>query len=179
MAEAYSPPRSIPAHADRGPRPHDGVGVVCVNDGKELSKAFLSDIAKRHSTIIGMTRSGKTYLCKHILEELHNMNVHTVFYDPKHDDDYSSLGTICTTPMQFYAQLIAKNPRIVYRPPGTKEGRQKDLTEIIDLIFNAQKNKKFKNIKRVIAIDEIQLMVKKVDTMVLKNCGLSVQVKVL
>ena len=132
-----------------------------MNDGKELSKSFLKDISQRHSVIIGMTRSGKTYLCKHILEELHNMNVHTVFFDPKHDDDFASLGTICRTPMQFYAQLIAKNPRIVYRPPGTKEGRQQHLTEIIDLVFNAQRNKRFKNIRRVIAIDEIQLMVKK------------------
>lgn len=132
-----------------------------VSDGKELSKTFLRDISQRHTAIVGMTRSGKTYLCKHILEELQGMNVHTVFFDPKHDDDFASLGTICRTPMQFYAQLIAKNPRIVYRPPGTKEGRQQHLTEIIDLIFNAHRNKKFKGIRRVIAIDEIQLMVKK------------------
>ena len=131
------------------------------SDGKVLSKGFLKDIQQRHTVIIGMTRSGKTYLCKHILEELQNMNTHTVFFDPKHDDDFASLGTICTTPMQFYAQLIAKNPRIVYRPPGTKEGRQQDLTKIIDLIFNLQKNRKFKKIRRVFAIDEIQLMVKK------------------
>ena len=108
-----------------------------------------------------MTRSGKTWLCKQALESLQEMNVHTVFFDPKHDDEFSSLGTICTTPMQFYAQLVKKNPRIVYRPPGAKEGSQKDLTSIIDLVFGLQKNKKFSRIKRVIAIDEIQLMVKK------------------
>ena len=38
---------------------------------------------------------------------------------------------------------------------GQKEGRQQDLTKIIDLIFNLQKNRKFKKIRRVFAIDEI------------------------
>ena len=127
----------------------------------KLSKNFLLSIKKRHTAIIGMTRSGKTVLCKKMLEGLQDMNVHTVFFDPKHDDDFSDLGKICTTPMQFYAELVAKNPRIIYRPPGDKTGRSEHLTRIIDLIFTAQRNPKFKNIRRVIAIDEIQLMVKK------------------
>jgi hypothetical protein len=126
-----------------------------------LSKTFLKNIKERHTVIVGMTRSGKTMLCKKMLQGLQDMNVHTIFIDPKHDDDYADLGTVCTTPMQFYSELMAKNPRIIYRPPGGKTERQEHLTRVIDLVFNAQRNQKFKRIPRVIAIDEIQLFVKK------------------
>ena len=78
---------------------------------------------------------------------------------PKHDDDFASLGTIAT-PMQFYAQLIAKNPVLCTVRPVPKKETTTPTTNH-DLIFNAQRNKKFKNLRRVIAIDEIQLMVKK------------------
>jgi hypothetical protein len=122
---------------------------------------FLKNIRNRHTVIVGMTRSGKTMLCKKMLQGLQDSGVHTVFFDPKHDDDFSDLGTICTTPMQFYAELMAKNNAIIYRPPGGKADRQESLTRIIDLIFNAQRNKKFKHIRRVLAIDEIQLVTKK------------------
>ena len=129
--------------------------------GKNLTKVFLKSISNRHTAVVGMTRSGKTFLCNLILTQLQSMGIHTIFFDPKHDRDYASLGTICTTPMQFYAQILLKNPSIVYRPPGGKQERQEHLTEIIDIVFRAARNKKLRRIKRVIAIDEIQLVVKK------------------
>ena len=127
----------------------------------KLSKTFLKNIKERHTVIVGMTRSGKTMLCKKMLQGLQDMGTHTIFIDPKHDEDYADLGTVCTTPMHFYSELMAKNPRIIYRPPGGKADRQEHLTRIIDLVFNAQRNKKFRRIPRVIAIDEVQLFVKK------------------
>lgn len=128
---------------------------------RAITPAFLKSISVRHTVAVGMTRSGKTFLAKHILEELQRKRVHTIFFDPKHDDDYATLGTICTSPMQLYAQVLAKNPTIVYRPPSDKQGRAEHLTQIIDLVFLASRNRKLRNVKRVIAIDEIQLMVKK------------------
>ena len=127
----------------------------------KLTGTFLENLGKRHSVIVGMTRSGKTYFAKHVLEELQQKGYHTVFFDPKHDDDYASLGTICTTPVQFYHQLLKKNPRIVYRPSPKKDGRVDELNRIVEFLFAMSNKNGFKRIKRVIAVDEIQLMVKK------------------
>jgi hypothetical protein len=108
-----------------------------------------------------MTRSGKTYFAKHVLEALQKKGYHTVFFDPKHDDDYASLGTICTNPIQFYAQLLKKNPAIIYRPSPKKDSRIDELNRIVEFMFAISTKNGFKRIRRVVAIDEIQLMVKK------------------
>ena len=127
----------------------------------KLSGVFLENIGKRHSVIVGMTRSGKSYLTKHVLQQLQDQGYHTVFFDPKHDDDYASLGTICKTPLQFYHQLLKKNPAIVYRPSPKKDARVDELNKITEFLFAMSNKDGFKRIKRVVAIDEIQLMVKK------------------
>ena len=126
-----------------------------------VSRKLLDNIRKRHTAIIGQTRSGKTYAARHILKGLQENGVHTVFFDPKHDDEYADLGEICTTPMQFYSKLLSKCPAIVYRPTATKNERSEELTRTIDLCFNLVKKPGFKRIRRVFAIDEVQLMVKK------------------
>ena len=127
----------------------------------KLSGVFLENMGKRHSVIVGMTRSGKSYLTKHVLQQLQEQGYHTVFFDPKHDDDYASLGTICKTPVQFYHQLLKKNPAIVYRPSPKRDSRVEELNKIAELLFAMSNKEGFKRIKRVVAIDEIQLMVKK------------------
>lgn len=118
-------------------------------------------MGKRHSVIVGMTRSGKTYFTKHVLKNLQSQGYHTVFFDPKHDDDYADLGEVCTTPVEFYAKLLKKVPRIVYRPSPKKDERADELSRIIEMMFSLGKKPGFKRMRRIVAIDEIQLMVKK------------------
>ena len=126
-----------------------------------VAKRLLDNIARRHTAIVGQTRSGKTYATRYILKKLQREGIHTIFFDPKHDDEYADLGAICYTPMQVYAKLLAKAGAIVYRPNPEKNKRFEELTRVINLTFEVSKTAGFKRIKRVIAIDEVQLMVKK------------------
>ena len=126
-----------------------------------VAKRLLDNIGRRHTAIIGQTRSGKTYATRFILKKLQEQGIHTIFFDPKHDDDYADLGVICYTPMQVYAKLLSKTPKIIYRPNPEKNKRQEELTRVINLAFEVSKTKGYKRIKRVFAIDEVQLMVKK------------------
>ena len=126
-----------------------------------VAKRLLDNIGRRHTSIIGQTRSGKTYATRFILKKLQQEGIHTIFFDPKHDDDYADLGVICYTPMQVYAKLLSKTPKIIYRPNPEKNKRQEELTRVINLTFEVSKTAGYKRIKRVFAIDEVQLMVKK------------------
>lgn len=126
-----------------------------------VAKRLLDNIARRHTAIVGQTRSGKTYATRYILKKLQREGIHTIFFDPKHDDEYADLGVICYTPMQVYAKLLAKAGAIVYRPNPEKNKRFEELTRVINLTFEVSKTAGYKRIKRVIAIDEVQLMVKK------------------
>jgi hypothetical protein len=124
-----------------------------------LTGAFMESLKTRHTAITGATRCGKTYLVGHILEELQNDGVHTIFVDPKHDSDYENLGEICTTPMQVYSKLMAKCPRIVFRTDT--DDCVESLDKVIRLLVELQRSDGFKRIRRVIAIDEIQTYVGK------------------
>ena len=126
-----------------------------------VARRLLENIGKRHTAVIGQTRSGKTYATRFILKKLQLEGIHTIFFDPKHDDDYADLGVICYTPMQVYAKLLSKTPRIIYRPNPEKSKREAELTRVINLTFEVSKTKGYKRIRRVFAIDEVQLMVKK------------------
>ena len=126
-----------------------------------VATRLLENIARRHTAIVGQTRSGKTYATRYILKALQVKGIHTIFFDPKHDDEYANLGVICYTPMQVYAKLLSKTAAIVYRPNPEKNKRFEELTRVINLTFEVSKTDGYKRIKRVIAIDEVQLMVKK------------------
>ena len=126
-----------------------------------LSTAFIEDFKHRHAVILGMTRSGKTFLAGKILQGIQELGGHTIFVDPKHDDGYAHLGTICHSPIEVYEQLLRKNPAIIFRTPGTSEERIEALDRMVELMFTLQRTPGFKRIRRVIAIDEIQLFVKK------------------
>ena len=126
-----------------------------------LSTAFIEDFKTRHSVVLGMTRSGKTFLAGHVLQGVQDIGGHTIFVDPKHDDGYAHLGTVCHSPIEVYEQLLRKNPAIVFRTPGTSEERIEALDRMVELMFTLQRTPGFKRIRRVIAIDEIQLFVKK------------------
>ena len=62
-----------------------------------VARRLLDNIGKRHTAVIGQTRSGKTYATRFILKKLQTQGIHTIFFDPKHDDDYADLGVICYT----------------------------------------------------------------------------------
>jgi|TARA_B100001094_G_scaffold313240_1_gene350794 DNA helicase HerA-like ATPase len=126
-----------------------------------LSTAFIEDFKTRHSVVLGMTRSGKTFLAGKVLQGVQDIGGHTIFVDPKHDDGYAHLGTVCHSPIEVYEQLLRKNPAIVFRTPGTSEERIEALDRMVELMFTLQRTPGFKRIRRVIAIDEIQLFVKK------------------
>ena len=74
--------------------------------------------------------------------------------------------------MQVYAKLLSKTPAIIYRPSPEKSKRCDELTRVINLTFEVSKTRGYKQIKRVFAIDEVQLMVKKEGTTESKDCGL-------
>lgn len=64
-----------------------------------LAGVVVDAIKNRHSVVLGMTRSGKTYFTGHVLERLQDNNVHTIFVDPKADKEYEKLGTVCNDPV--------------------------------------------------------------------------------
>ena len=126
-----------------------------------LSTAFIEDFKHRHSVVLGITRSGKTFFASKVLQGVQGLGGHTIFVDPKHDSGYAHLGTICNSPIEVYEQLLRKNPAIVFRTPGTSEERIEALDRMVELMFTLQRTPGFKRIRRVIAIDELQLFVKK------------------
>jgi len=126
-----------------------------------LSTAFIEDFKHRHSVVLGITRSGKTYFAAKVLQGVQSLGGHTIFVDPKHDAGYAHLGTICHSPIEVYEQLLRKNPAIVFRTPGTSEERIEALDRMVELMFTLQRTPGFKRVRRVIAIDELQLFVKK------------------
>ena len=114
---------------------------------------------KRHSAILGMTRSGKTYFARKAFGEFHQSGIHTLFIDPKSEID--SPGKVCKTPMEVYAALLSKTPAIIFHPPVGKDERIEALNKVMERIFILANKPGFKRIRRVVAIDEIQTFVRK------------------
>ena len=126
-----------------------------------LTGTFIESFKKRHSVVLGITRSGKTVFTAKVLQGVQEIGAHTIFVDPKHDQAFAHHGTICHTPIEVYNQLLLKNPAIVFRTPGTSDERVAALDRMVELMFTLQRSPGFKRIRRVIAIDEVQLFVKK------------------
>ena len=126
-----------------------------------LTGRFIEAVKNRHTTVLGMTRSGKTFFTGHVLERLQDEGVHTIFVDPKHDRDYEKLGEVCYDAIEVYSKLMKKCPRIVFRTPAAAEERIAELDKLVELVFQLQRSDGFRRIRRVIAIDELQLYVKK------------------
>ena len=118
-------------------------------------------VKNRHSVVLGMTRSGKTWFTGKMLKKLQAKGVHTIFVDPKHDADYEDLGTVCYSPIEAYALLLKKTPAIVMRTPATSPENAEALDRLVELLFQLQKTSGFRRIRRVVAIDELQLYAKK------------------
>tara|TARA_B100000085_G_C18506697_1_gene497827 strand:+ start:525 stop:1214 length:690 start_codon:yes stop_codon:yes gene_type:complete len=114
---------------------------------------------KRHTAVLGMTRSGKTYFVTKLFEQFQQDGVHTLFIDPK--SEIKGLGRICKTPMEVYAALLSKTKAIVYYPPVGKDERIEALNKVMNKVFQLSNKPGFKRIRRVVAIDEIQTFVKK------------------
>ena len=124
-----------------------------------VAPKILDSVRDRHTAIIGITRSGKTTFAAQVLKKLWGRSTHTIFVDPKHDDAFTKLGTVCYDPMEVYERLLAKDNRIVFRPSADE--RVEELDRVVDLIFMLARKDGFKRIRRVVAIDELQLFVKK------------------
>ena len=118
-------------------------------------------VKDRHSVVLGMTRSGKTWFTAKMLKKLQAKGIHTIFVDPKHDSDYEDLGTVCYSPIEAYALLLKKTPSIVMRTPATSPENAEALDRLVELLFQLQKTPGFRRIRRVVAIDELQLYAKK------------------
>ena len=87
-----------------------------------LSTAFIEDFKTRHSVVLGMTRSGKTFLAGKVLQGVQDIGGHTIFVDPKHDDGYAHLGTICHSPIEVYEQLLRNC--LLYTSPSPRDMRR-------------------------------------------------------
>ena len=126
-----------------------------------LERRILDSMRDRHSVVIGMTRSGKTTFVANALDRLSAMSTHTMFVDPKHDEAFAKLGKVCYTPIQVDEQLLLRTKSIVYRPPGDSTARIEGIDRVVELMFALHKQDGFKRIRRVVAIDELQLFAKK------------------
>ena len=124
-----------------------------------VSRNLLDNMKKRHTAVLGMTRSGKTYFVTEVFKKMQSEGVHTIFVDPK--AEIKGLGRICKTPMEAYAALLSKTPNIVLHTPAAKEERVAALNKLMELVFTLANKPGFKRIRRVIAIDEIQTFVRK------------------
>jgi len=124
-----------------------------------VSRSLIDNMKKRHTAVLGMTRSGKTYFVSEVFRQLQREGIHTIFVDPK--SEIKDLGRICKTPMEAYAALLSKTKNIVFHPPAAKDERVAALNKLMDLIFTLANKPGFKRIRRVIAIDEIQTFVRK------------------
>ena len=60
-----------------------------------LTGRFIESFKHRHGVVLGITRSGKTFLAAKVLQRIQETGGHTLFIDPKPDDGYAHLGTIC------------------------------------------------------------------------------------
>ena len=74
-----------------------------------VAKRLIENVAKRHTAVVGQTLRQDLCDTSHT-EGAADRNIHTIFFDPKHDDGYADLGEICYTPMQFYARLSPRLP---------------------------------------------------------------------
>lgn len=126
-----------------------------------VTPKILDSVRDRHTAIIGITRSGKTTFAAALLRQLWGRSTHTIFVDPKHDEGFAKLGTICYEPMEVYERLLAKDKQIVFRTSGDSNERVEQLDRVVELVFMLARKPGFKRIRRVIAIDELQLFVKK------------------
>lgn len=126
-----------------------------------VTPKILDSVRDRHTAIIGITRSGKTTFADALLKQLWGRSTHTIFVDPKHDEGFAKLGTICYEPMEVYERLLAKDKQIVFRTSGDSNERVEQLDRVVELVFMLARKPGFKRIRRVIAIDELQLFVKK------------------
>jgi DNA helicase HerA-like ATPase len=124
-----------------------------------LSRGLYENMKKRHSAVLGMTRSGKTYFVSKVFKQMQEDGVHTIFVDPK--SEITDLGRVCKTPMEAYAALLSKTPAIVLHTPAAKEERVAALNSLMEKVFTLSNKPGFKRIRRVIAIDEIQTFVRK------------------
>jgi hypothetical protein len=124
-----------------------------------VSNALYENMKKRHTAVLGMTRSGKTYFVSEMFKRFQKDGLHTIFVDPK--AEITDLGRVCKTPMEVYAALLSKTECIVFHPPVGKEERVAALNKVIERVFMVSDKPGFKRIRRIIAIDEIQTFVRK------------------
>ena len=124
-----------------------------------VAKQLYENMKRRHTAVLGMTRSGKTYFVTEVFKKMQADGIHTIYVDPK--SEISGIGKICKTPMQVYAALLSRTPAIIYYPPTPREERIQSLNKVMSIIFDLANQPGFKRIRRVIAIDEIQTFVKK------------------
>lgn len=129
-----------------------------------LTEFQLIDAMKtRHTAVLGMTRTGKTYFVGKALKRLRdNENVHTIFVDPKQQVTMGlSKKEICTTPTQVLECMMRKQKNIVFYPRVESKYIGNDLNRVVDHVFAVNKKEGFRRIRRVVAIDEVQSFVRK------------------
>ncbi len=121
-----------------------------------LSETFVDRFKRKHSVIVGMTQSGKTFFATRMLKRLQGQGAHTIFIDPK--GEVKNLGVVCRTIPELMKALMAKERAIAYY---TSLGQSDDLDRIVELLFAYKQKDGFQRIRRVIAIDEVQTFIGK------------------
>ena len=133
---------------------------------------ILDSVRERHSVIIGITRSGKTTFAAAVLRKLWSRSTHTIFVDPKHDEGFSKLGTVCHDPMEVYERLLAKDKNIVFRPSGDANERVEQLDRVVDLVFMLAKKMDSKELEELSLLTNCSYLLRKAPLKQLNKYGL-------
>jgi hypothetical protein len=124
-----------------------------------------------HSTIVGLTQSGKTYFTFRTLEKA---GEGVLFFNTKQDTNVPSSFVTADGDNQFYQieNAIRAGKKINFVPIRDKETRDNQLRYLVDRIFE-------RNLKLYIVVDEVQLFGKVGDNalMEIATTGLSLGIK--
>jgi hypothetical protein len=119
---------------------------------KETESIFTEH--KEHSTVLGITRHGKTYATIKSLERLNNEAV--FFYNTQHEKVGKSWTTVDPRLHEWeqVEYLLAKGKKINWLPSTKIDDMQKEIIFIVEKLYNGE----MRNVR--VAFDEVHLFTK-------------------
>lgn len=112
-----------------------------------------------HTTVLGITRSGKTYATK---KSLARVNEGVLFFNTQHEDMPGFSMADWNNAWQSIDGLLKKGRKINYKPQFNEDTRNKELSYLIDKLHDGTEK------KVVLAVDEVHLMDKAANKAMIK-----------
>lgn len=111
---------------------------------------MLIDFSRGHSTIIGITRSGKTYATK---KSLSNVREGVIFFNTQLEEMPNSfINVSCNDNITVIKKAIQKGLKINYKPCLDSDIRDKELMYIVDMLYTRGNTNKM-----YLVVDEVHL----------------------